>query len=118
MQEKNIPIFVYGTLMSGEINSHFLDDCILVGEDETTPHWDLIDFGGCPGLTPGNRRVKGEVYLADQDTKDILDKLEGHPFLYRRIPMTLLSGKRVETYKTCYASKHCKIIKSGSWRWR
>ena len=116
MTDKNIPIFVYGTLMRGETNAHLLYGSVFVGEDESTPHWDLADLVGCPGMIPGNRSVKGEVYLVDQKTKNTLDRLEGHPTLYKRIPMRLISGREVEAYQLCYEFSHFRIIKSGSWR--
>ena len=114
--EKETPIFVYGTLMRGERNSHFLHNSIFVGEDETAPHWDLVNLYGRPGMTPGNRSVKGEVYLVDQDTKDRIDRLERHPFLYQRTSISLITGKIVEAYKICRLFSYFKIIKSGSWR--
>ena len=47
----------------------------------------------------------------------LLDKLEGHPRFYRRVPMLLPGGPRVETYVLPPDRVDgCTVIASGSWR--
>jgi gamma-glutamylcyclotransferase (GGCT)/AIG2-like uncharacterized protein YtfP len=109
-------IFVYGTLMRGERLSRVLEDSVFIGEDETKPTWQLIDLGSFPGMIPGETSIKGELYLVDQNTKNLLDKIEGHPYLYRRTPLILKSGKIAEAYMFLSSADNCPIIKSGSWK--
>lgn len=90
-------IFVYGTLKRGYHNNDLLGDSQLLGNYETLPRWGLISLGSFPGMLPGNKAVKGEVYVVDDETLERLDLLEGvaHGMYSRRMiwvvnPVTLV----------------------------
>ena len=83
-------LFVYGTLKRNEGNNDLLKDSQFLGEYQTDPRWGLIDFGPYPGMIPGDKAVKGEVYLVSDDVLEAIDLLEGVSvglFNRHRIPL-------------------------------
>ncbi|WP_141620702.1 gamma-glutamylcyclotransferase [Myxococcus sp. AB036A] len=111
-------VFVYGTLLSGEPNHRLLRGARLIGPARTRPRFTLHDYGPFPALASGGKHaVEGEVYEVDAPMLAALDRLEGHPRFYRRTPITLDEGARVEAYLFPKARlAGCPAIESGSWR--
>ena len=114
------PVFVYGTLLRGEVNHRLLKDAEFVGGAVTAPEYELIDLGAFPGMVAGgDTAIRGEVFRVNYETLKALDRLEGHPRFYRRVPLKLegfgategylFPGNRVNGYK---------CIESGDWRAR
>jgi len=96
-------IFVYGTLKRGFANSFFLEGQEFLGEAETTPDFRLFDGIRFPAMAeyPNDGvNVKGELWRVDDNCVRHIDRLEGVPSFYRRIPVTLVSHPDldVETY--------------------
>jgi gamma-glutamylaminecyclotransferase len=87
-------LFVYGTLKSGFHNHRFLSKAKFVADVVTLKRYPLI-VDGLPYLLnmPGNGfNVEGELYSVPlKSTQQEIDKLEGHPNFYERIPITVLS---------------------------
>jgi gamma-glutamylaminecyclotransferase len=113
-------VFVYGTLLAGERNHHYLARARLVLEARTEPAFTLYDLGSYPGLVHGGSdAVLGEVYEVDRLTLAALDGLEEHPDFYRRTRIVLPGGTAAETYllTSSQVAGH-PIISSGSWRAR
>jgi gamma-glutamylaminecyclotransferase len=111
------PIFVYGSLLSGLQNHRLLAGAPLV-EAFTEAAFSLFDLGPFPAMVDGGASViRGEVYTVDDETLSRLDRLEGHPRFYRRTPITLADGGRVETY-LLPASEVVRstLVPSGDWR--
>ena len=113
-------IFVYGSLMRGESNHHFLNNeySKYIGKAITKREFSLYDLGGFPGMiSGGTNAILGEVYEICPFIKSRLDQLEGHPQFYRRTVIELQSGEKVEAYilDPHYIKGH-KLIKSGNWR--
>jgi gamma-glutamylaminecyclotransferase len=111
-------VFVYGTLLAGESNHGLLAEARLVATGRTQPAFQLHDLGACPGLVHGGAHaVVGEVYVVDEPTLAMLDRLEDHPEFYRRTGIVLDDGTSVETYLlTPEQVEGCPVIASGSWR--
>jgi gamma-glutamylcyclotransferase (GGCT)/AIG2-like uncharacterized protein YtfP len=80
-------LFVYGTLMRGQINAHRLRDSTFCGHVKTLPEWDLANLGMFPALVEGMSRVYGELWLVTDETLERIDILEGVPDLYKRIEL-------------------------------
>lgn len=94
-------IFVYGTLKKGKNNHHYIDKKI---EKEITlnipgflywkegrpyPHFISNKYG---------INIEGEIYdLSEEEIKKI-DKLEGHPFFFKR-KETILDGEKIYYYE-------------------
>lgn len=81
-----LKVFVYGTLMKGKGNSHYLEKCKGLG-NAMISGFRLYDTGyGFPGIKHGkSEKVKGEVYEIETiDQLQRLDCLEGNGSLYSR----------------------------------
>jgi len=78
-------VFVYGTLLRGEVNHHLLTAARFLGEHRTEPRFTLLVLGAYPGLVArGDTAVQGEVYAVDAAGLRRLDQLEDYPRLYDR----------------------------------
>lgn len=86
---KKYYVFVYGTLMKGGMN-HFLmqyHKAQFIDSATTSFHkFNMISIGeDFPGIVTGNGAIVGEVYMIDEKTLPVLDRLEGYPDFYNRI---------------------------------
>ena len=87
-------VFVYGSLLSGLLNSKFLNTAKLLGEFTTPPSYKMFDLGMFPCIVRGgDTPIKGEIYQVDEETFAVLDRLEGHPDFYRRSKINTDQGK-------------------------
>lgn len=75
-------LFVYGTLMDEECNSHYLDECPILG-GAAIEGYTLLQLNGYPGMVKGNEEVIGEVYAINKQVKKELDLLEGPSYEYK-----------------------------------
>jgi gamma-glutamylcyclotransferase (GGCT)/AIG2-like uncharacterized protein YtfP len=81
-------IFVYGTLMSGEMYSEFMERGDLKRLCPARCLGRLYDLGDYPGMIPGgNLWIAGELYRSSAIEKllPILDELEGSHAFERRL---------------------------------
>jgi gamma-glutamylaminecyclotransferase len=109
-------VFVYGTLLRGEVNNRLLDGAELLGSHRTEACYTLYDLGAYPGLSRGGRTaVSGEVYRVDEAVLRQLDRLEDYPRLYDRVLIPSPYG-RAWLYVYRGRIKHRPIIASGNWR--
>ena len=109
-------VFVYGTLLRGEVNHHLLAAARFLGEHRTEPRFTLLVLGAYPGLAPGgDTAVHGEVYAVDATGLHRLDQLEDYPRLYdrRRIP-TAYGSAWVYLYRGSRQDRIC--LAQGDWR--
>lgn len=94
-------VFVYGSLLKGLHNQHYLSKATLVESNAFTwKRFAMVSLGWFPACleapykpkTPYEiarsnslfRQVKGELYEVDKKTLRRLDSLEGHPDFYER----------------------------------
>ncbi len=109
-------VFVYGTLLRGELNHGLLADSVYLGTYRTEPRFTLYALSGYPGLVAsGTTAVSGEVYRVDEFGLRILDQLEGYPRLYGRRLMPTPFG-RAWVYLYRGAVRDRPVIRSGDWR--
>lgn len=112
-------VFVYGTLMRGEQHHAQIQDQRFVGEARTLPRYELIDLGSFPALVEGGATaVAGELYEVSFQVLAELDRLEGHPALYRRWLVALDDGMEAEAYFMPREHASGLAIVSGDWRSR
>jgi gamma-glutamylcyclotransferase (GGCT)/AIG2-like uncharacterized protein YtfP len=111
-------LFVYGTLQSGEGNHRLLRTSRLLGVRRTDARYTLVSLGAFPALLEGGATsVVGELYEVDGDTLAAVDRLEGHPHLYRRERVQLLGGERAEGYLLAGGRRErTPVIRHGDWR--
>jgi gamma-glutamylcyclotransferase (GGCT)/AIG2-like uncharacterized protein YtfP len=92
-------LFVYGTLMRGEMNHERLAGARFLGEARSAPGFTLLDLGPWPALRDeGGSSVPGELYEVDDALLDVLDVLEGHPDWYLRQEIPLADGGSAWAY--------------------
>jgi gamma-glutamylaminecyclotransferase len=109
-------VFVYGTLLRGEVNHHLLAGAACLGPHRTAPVFTLYKLGTYPGLVRGGTSaVLGEVYRIDGAALRRLDALEDYPRLYGR---QLISTPYGETWVYLFRGSVSgrRAIPSGDWR--
>jgi gamma-glutamylcyclotransferase (GGCT)/AIG2-like uncharacterized protein YtfP len=115
-----VRLFVYGSLLFGEIHNTRLGGSRLLGAARTEPRYTLVDLGPYPALLDeGTTSVSGELYEVAADVLAALDEFEGHPDEFRRLPVRLLTGESAEAYVfPRERAPQTRVIASGSWRAR
>ena len=97
-------IFVYGTLMRGGQNHHYLAQQQFIGPACTRPGFTLYSLGAYPGMvasTDQQHAVNGEIWSVDEPTLKKLDDLEGvAEQLYARQPISLAPPCAQQTVQT------------------
>jgi gamma-glutamylcyclotransferase (GGCT)/AIG2-like uncharacterized protein YtfP len=111
-----VDLFVYGSLMRGEINHYLLENAEYIADDAIADA-ELFNLGPYPMYVPGTGTLYGECYHIPLTIIPHLDRLEDHPHFYQRLWMPCLSGHIRLVYQG-FAShiKGCPQIISGSWR--
>lgn len=109
-------VFVYGTLLRGEVNHHLLAGAQCLGPHRTAPCYTLFRLGAYPGLAVGgNTAIVGEVYRVDAARLRTLDRLEDYPRLYDRVLIPTPYG-RAWVYLFRGQRRDRSRIHSGDWR--
>lgn len=109
-------VFVYGTLLRGEVNHRLMEDAQLLGPHRTEPCYTLFTVGAYPALARGGRTaVVGEVYEVDEARLRQLDRLEDYPRLYGRDLIPTPYG-RAWVYLYRGPLRDRGVIRSGDWR--
>jgi gamma-glutamylcyclotransferase (GGCT)/AIG2-like uncharacterized protein YtfP len=109
-------VFVYGTLLGGEVNHHRLEGAELLGVCRTKPCLRMFNLGAYPGVSRGGRTaVTGEVYRVDSAGLRYLDRLEDYPRLYdRQLIPTPFGRAWVYLYRGDRSGR--PVIEGGDWR--
>lgn len=112
------PVFVYGSLREGMHNNWYLEEAQLV----QTGHiqgFDMYQLNTFPAIVPGSGVVVGEVYQVSKATLAVLDRLEGHPNVYKRekVTVTLTEGEPVTAWVYVWQRpvNHLIPVLSGDW---
>ncbi len=109
-------VFVYGTLLRGQVNNDLLAGAACLGSHRTAAAFTLYNLGTYPGLVRGGvTAVVGEVYRVDGATLRRLDELEEYPRLYGRFLMSTSYGA-TWIYHYRGGIQGCQVIRSGDWR--
>jgi gamma-glutamylcyclotransferase (GGCT)/AIG2-like uncharacterized protein YtfP len=83
--DDTVDVFVYGTLLRGQANHSHLADCVFVGEAVTIDCFALyIDSLPMAFQRDPVSPIHGELYRVSPTRLAALDRLEGHPHVYRR----------------------------------
>ena len=111
-------VFVYGTLRRGEANHGLLREACWLDGHRTEPCYTLLNLGSYPAaIAGGTTALTGELYRINRAQLRWLDRLEGHPDLYQRMPIDTPHGK---AWIYLYRRKinGAPPIPSGDWRRR
>ena len=107
-------VFVYGTLMNGESNHHFLENSICLGK-AVIEGYDMYNVGGYyPAIIPGNSRIIGELYEVHENDMPSIDMLEGEGSLYIRKCEITTGNELAYIYE--YAQDTEGLEKIDSWK--
>jgi len=100
---KEYIVFVYGTLKKGFRLHSYLNNAKFLGEG-FVKGYDMYLVDWYPAIVKGKGVVYGEIYGVDEETLEILDKVEDEGFLYKRIKekIYMKNGKTVEGYIYVY----------------
>jgi gamma-glutamylcyclotransferase (GGCT)/AIG2-like uncharacterized protein YtfP len=111
-------VFVYGSLLEGELNHRVMEGACLVGAATTSSGFTLLDLGDYPAMVASSQGcVMGEVFEVSRAHLARLDRFEGHPRLYTRSRIHLADGTEAETYlMPLERVEQPKAIPSGDWR--
>ena len=111
-----ILIFVYGTLMSGQRASGYLDGCALLGR-YCLRDCAMYNLGAYPGIVPQEgESVVGEVYRVPAERLPELDAYEGEGSLYHRRPVTVeREGSSVPAQAYIYAHRPTGTLMREPW---
>ena len=122
-------IFVYGTLMHGELRHPTLVDCSIGEGRPATARGSLLDLVDYPGMIAGDEGViHGEVYQIDQvyPTLQTLDSIEGfygydsNHSLFTRTIVQIDTGQGHEWAWAYVYNKEVgmeyQTVRSGNWR--
>lgn len=109
-------VFVYGTLLSGEINNYLLSGAEPLGAHRTEPCFTMFSLGAYPAVARGgNTSIAGELYRVDAKGMEHLDHLEDYPRLYDRILIPTQHGRAwIYIYRGRVRGR--PVIGSGDWR--
>lgn len=111
------PVFVYGSLRRGMHNHRVMGESEFLAE-ATLTGFSMFQVSSFPAIVEGNGSVKGELYLVDDATLARLDRLEGHPRMYRREMVTVQSGDvlaQVWAYVWQQSVDRLTPVSSGDW---
>jgi gamma-glutamylcyclotransferase (GGCT)/AIG2-like uncharacterized protein YtfP len=109
-------VFVYGTLLRGEVNHHLLAGSDYCGPHRTESCFSLYLLGAYPGaVRGGGTAIRGEVYAVDGAGLRRLDRLEDYPDLYGR-QLLLSPFGRAWIYLYRGSLRDRPLIPGGDWR--
>lgn len=110
-------IFVYGSLRRGGALNNVLQGSEFLFSCRTKPEYSLFSLGKFPALIHlGNTAVLGEVYEISDNVLQLLDSIEGHPYVYLRTPIYLENNLEIEGYLfSSWIPSYINLIKSGDW---
>ena len=94
-------MFVYGTLKEGYKNHLYMEGSVFLGKGISVGNWKMIGTGlPFPYLlgpsSPGEsgHKVVGEVYEVPASEVPAIDRLEGVPYYYKKVPISItVNGK-------------------------
>ena len=110
-------VFVYGTLMSGEANSGYLQDSTFIGP-ATIEGYDMYDVGWYPAIIPGDGLVIGELYQVSPNDIPAINGLEAEGYLYEKKCETVpdAEGNKTFAFVYVYLKDTSDLKKIQSWR--
>ncbi|WP_296805229.1 gamma-glutamylcyclotransferase family protein [Thiocapsa sp.] len=109
-------VFVYGTLLRGEVNHHLLAQAEYLGSHRTEACFSLYLLRAYPGAVRGGATaIRGEVYGVDRAGLCRLDRLEDYPALYDRRLLATPYG-RAWIYLFRGSVRDRPLIPGGDWR--
>ena len=112
-------LFVYGTLLRGQSNHRHLAGSALVGEAVTVDCFALY-LDGLPMVFEHDpvSPIHGELYRVSPATLAMLDRLEGHPEVYRRsrVAVRVKGGSIIDAWLYFHLDPSGRIDRGGRYQ--
>jgi gamma-glutamylcyclotransferase (GGCT)/AIG2-like uncharacterized protein YtfP len=109
-------VFVYGTLLSGEDNHHFLDESTCLGK-AFAKGYDMYNVGWYPAIVPGDGLAIGELYQVPLADIPAIDRLEGEGRLYiKKCERVNLNGKSTFAFIYVYLRDVSGLERIPAWK--
>ena len=105
-----IPLFVYGTLMSGQRGNYLLKNCKFLGPVKTTKNYKLYSKISYPCMVIDYHEpnsIWGELYLVDIYTLKVLNEYEGVDVGLYALSVIELEDNILKNQKIDVASHYC-----------
>lgn len=122
-------VAVYGSLLTGLHNHSVMEyaEGVLLGEDETDPHFKMVSLGSFPGLFEVEEgkgdNIKIEVYkVPENGLKGPLDRLEGYTegnkysMYIRKLIQTKFGRAWIYLYNEEFIEEDYTLVNGGDWR--
>ena len=94
-------VFVYGTLMKGETNHHYLENSTFL-DMATIEGYEMYNVGWYPAIIDGNGLIIGELYQVPNTDMPSIDMLEGEGSLYIKRYETVTDNKGNSSFAFIY----------------
>lgn len=92
-------LFVYGSLLPGEVHASHLDRATHLGAAATVPGYRLVELEQYPVLIEsGDMSIQGELYELSRDDLRRIDELKENGRLFFRREIELAGGRKAQTY--------------------
>lgn len=110
-------VFVYGTLMKGETNHHYLENSICLGP-AVIEGYDMYNVGWYPAITTGDNMIVGELYQVPKEDMFAIDMLEGEGHLYIKKceTITIDGGKTALAFVYIYMKDCSNLERIPAWK--
>jgi len=116
VENKDIKIFVYGTLKRNKQFGYIMKKAKFIGKAETIEKYALY-FDHIPYMVKNEKisNVKGEVYEVTSDLLKLIDDFEEHPVYYKReeIRVKLENGDIISVWAYLFPEKRGNLIEIG-----
>ena len=106
----NRKVFVYGTLMKGETNHHYLENSTFLGM-ATIEGYEMYNVGWYPAIIDGDGIIIGELYQVPNIDIPSIDMLEGEGSLYIKRCETVTDSKGKSSFAFIYVyNRECSDL--------
>lgn len=118
--QREVRLFVYGSLLTGEPGHNLLEGSTLLGLARTAPQFYLVDLGQYAALVPGGTSsVVGELYSISAQMRRRIDVERQVPVLFERRPVALDDGTEVDAYVMSFDKvRGRRRVAHGDWKRR
>ena len=109
-------VFVYGTLMKGETNHHYLENSKFLAKT-TIKGYDMYSVGWYPAIVAGDGLIVGELYQVAKEDMQSIDNLEGEGSLYikRCESISDANGNKTRAFVYVYLGDVSGLEKIPAW---
>lgn len=90
----------------------------VIAHEPATTLGTLHTFGRFPGMAQGETVIHGDLLSVNDEALQIMDRIEGHPFFFRRELVTVQTASGEKQAWMYWGPEECKdlpVIETGNW---